>query len=385
MTLRMAINAIQHRYAPGPNTIAFNILSSDSGFNPETQDWTIDVTNGPLPAITTPVTIDGFTQVQSEIAYRYPAEYTSEVQALVVNPLATTGTFVLTLPDYIDRDGITRGGTVTVPYDTSAGELQGALLSLVGVSSEGVNNVLVTGASADSAGGLTITFQGALTGLAIPLMTVTDPEVNVGEVTAGGTPVGDPTEITSTPNSDPATAGNNAVVRVIVNGTPTGGPIGFQIDASDSTLRGLIVNGFGTGVEVMATDTNGQPVRGDLIEGNFIGASLLYPVDSITGDPLAAPNNEQVDPETNTGPGVVIEGLNTTLGGPAPQDDNVIAGNGGPGVAIDAGAEGNQVLENQIGLIGPSGDGVYYPDGNGAQGVLVESSSNLIGASARGT
>ena len=51
---------------------------------------------------------------------------------------------------------------------------------------------------------------------------------------------------------------------------------------------------------------------------------------------------------------------------------------------IDPGAEGNQVLGNQIGLIGPSGDGYYYNAGNGAQGVLVESSSNLIGVSAAG-
>ena len=293
VTLRSAIAASDGN-SPGPNTIAFNILSSDQGFDPETQDWTIDVTNGPLPAITTPVSIDGFTQAHDGIAYRYPAEFTSEVQALVVNPLATIGNFVLTLPDYVDQDGITRGGSVMIPYDASAGEVPGALLGLVGVSSAGVNNVLVTGASADSAGGLTITFQGASTGLKIPLMTVTDPEVNVGEATAGGTPIGNPSEIKSTPNSDPATAGNNAVVRVIVSGIPASGPIGFRVNASYSTLRGLIVNGFGTGVAVMATDTNGQPVRGDLIEGNFIGASLLYPVDSITGAPLPAPNNDRL-------------------------------------------------------------------------------------------
>ena len=80
----------------------------------------------------------------------------------------------------------------------------------------------------------------------------------------------------------------------------------------------------------------------------------------------------------------MIDGLNTTLGGPAPADDNVIGDNGSQGVVIDPGAEGNQVLGNQIGLIGPSGNGYYYNAGNGAQGVLVESSSNLIGVSGAG-
>jgi hypothetical protein len=387
MTLRMAI--ADSNSIPGPNTIGFNIPSSDAGFDPETQDWTITLTNGPLPAITTPVTIDGFTQAHDGISYRYPDEYTSEVQSLVVDPAATAGTFLLTLASYVDDDGITRGGQATIPYNASAGEVQSELLGLAGVSSAGVNNVLVTGTSVNSSGGVTIAFQGAATGLAIPVMTVSDidpaiPDVTVGEVTAGGTAQGNPTEITSSPNSDPATTGNNAVVRVIVDGSQTGGATGFEIDASASTLRGLIIDGFGTGVEVASTDTHGNPVRGVLIQGNYIGASLLYPVDLLTGSPLPAPDNEQVDLVTNSGPGVVVDGLNTTLGGPAPQDDNVIAGNGGPGVEIDPGAEGNQVLENQIGVIGPSGDGVYYPVGNQAQGVLVESSSNLIGASGAG-
>jgi hypothetical protein len=392
MTLRMAIAASNE--TTGPNAIAFNIPSSDAGFDPDTQEWTITLTNGPLPEITTPVTIDGFTQAHDGIAYRYPAEYTSEVESLVVNPLAISGGFVLTLPSYVDRDGITRGGSTTIDYDASAAQVQGDLIGLVG-ESDGVPNVVVGGTSADSPGGLTITFQGASTGLSIPLMTVTDPNVTVGVETTGGIPQGDPTEITSTPNSDAASmpnsnapeVGNNAVVRVIVDGSQTDDAIGFQIGASNTALQGLIVDGFETGVEVAATDLAGDKVQGVQIQGNFIGAYLLYPVDSLTGDPLPVPDNEQVYPQGlpagsplgNTGAGVLIEGVNTTLGGPVPQDDNVIAGNGAQGVLIDPGAEGNQVIGDQIGLIGPSGNGLYYPLGNGAQGVLVESSSNLIG------
>ncbi len=392
MTLRMAIGLSNG--TPGSNVIAFDIPSSAAGFDPVTQEWTITLTNGALPEIEVPVTIDGFSQAHDAIAYRYPAEYTSDVQSLVVNPLAITGSFTLTLPDYYNRAGMLEtGGMVSVNYDESPGQLQGALVGIVGTSSEGVPNVVVAGTSANSAGGLTITFQGDLTGLPMPDMTVTDSNVSVGVVTDGGIPQGDPTEINSSPNSDEATAGNNAVDRLIIDGSKTGGAIGFQIAAPDTTLRGLIVDRFGTGVEVMPTGAVGTPyqdvqVQGVQIQGNFIGAYLLYPVDSITGDPLPVPDNEQIYPQGlpkgiplgNTGPGVVIEGVNTTLGGPVPQDDNVIAGNGEQGVVIDPGAEGNQVLQDQIGVIGPSGNGVYYPEGNGEQGVLVESSSNLIGA-----
>ena len=49
------------------------------------------------------------------------------------------------------------------------------------------------------------------------------------------------------------------------------------------------------------------------------------------------------------------------------------AATGQQGVLIEPGASGNQVLGNQIGVIGPI-DGFYYQIGNGAEGVLIESS-----------
>ena len=61
------------------------------------------------------------------------------------------------------------------------------------------------------------------------------------------------------------------------------------------------------------------------------------------------------------------------------------------------GASGNEVLGNQIGVIGPSTDGLYFPAGNGADGVwiqssgtagdpssIVYSSSNVIGGAVPG-
>ncbi len=70
---------------------------------------------------------------------------------------------------------------------------------------------------------------------------------------------------------------------------------------------------------------------GDLIQGNFVGEYLAYPVDPETGVALPAPNNVELIGQGNTQQGVVLGSLNTTLGGTDPQDDNVIAGNGDAG------------------------------------------------------
>jgi len=44
---------------------------------------------------------------------------------------------------------------------------------------------------------------------------------------------------------------------------------------------------------------------------------------------------------------------------------------------IIPGAAGNQILGNQIGMAGPSINGLYVQDGNGAEGVLIQSSGSL--------
>ena len=51
---------------------------------------------------------------------------------------------------------------------------------------------------------------------------------------------------------------------------------------------------------------------------------------------------------------MVLSSSNTTVGGPNPQENNVICGNGPQGVLIQPGASGNQVLGNQIGMVGPA-------------------------------
>jgi hypothetical protein len=228
----------------------------------------------------------------------------------------------------------------------------------------------------------TITPDGALPTITTPVDIDGYTEANVGvpysypdEISSDSAP----TEITSVENSTQATQGNNAQIRVIINGSDSNGATGFVLDASDSMLRGLIIDGFGVGVDIPNADN-----VGDSIQGDFIGAYLLYPVDPNTGSPLPAPDNEEIVSSGNADQGVIINGANTTLGGASTQDDVVIAGNGAQGVWIEPTARGTQVLGCQVGVVGPSANNVYWSIANADEGVLVQSPSDLIGVAGAG-
>ena len=155
------------------------------------------------------------------------------------------------------------------------------------------------------------------------------------------------------------------------SGLPSGST-GFVLNTSHSTLRGLAIDGFSVGVSI-PNPTN----VGDLIQGNFIGVYDTYLVDAQTGAPVST-DPVGIAGVGNADQGVLLGSANATVGGTDPQDDNVIIGNGAQGVLIEPGASGNQVLGNQIGVLGPV-EGFYFQLGNGAEGVLIESTSNVIG------
>ena len=78
----------------------------------------------------------------------------------------------------------------------------------------------------------------------------------------------------------------------------------------------------------------------------------------------------------------MLDSNNTIVGGNNPQENNVIAGNGLQGIWVQVDATGNVIEGNQIGMIGPAGNGLYAQVGNGAEGVLVDGASNAIGVPA---
>ncbi len=393
-TLRAAITAANADTNPGVDDIVFEIPASTAGnqdtpvpgFDPVNQVWTISLAS-PLPLITHPISIDGFTQANVAVPYRYPDQISSAVQDVSIGGQPTGGTFTLST-----LAPLPVGTTPPIPYSATADQVQQALALLLGNA-----NISVTEAIP---GTFAITFQGADADEAIPnLIPANDftggsnASAQVTTVTAGGVLIGSPMQISSVTNTTAAIDGNNAQIRVIVNGNQTGGGTGLVLDTSQSVIRGLAIEGFGIGISVPS------PANvGDLIQGNSIGEYLVYPVDPLTGIALPSPNNVALAGLGNTQEAILLGSANATLGGNEPQDANVISGNGGQGVLIEPGASGNQVLGNQIGVVGPASGTLYFTPGNGSDGVAIESSgtasdpsgivyssSNVIGGAAAGS
>ncbi len=325
------VRAVCERRSPRPTrtpvpvryNIAFDIPASTapnlnvpvSGFDPVTQTWTITL-DSPLPPITHSVAIDGYTQANLPVSYRYPDQISSAVQMLSILGGPIGGTFTLTTSAPLPV-----GTTPPIPYNATAAQVQEALESLLDGS-----GFLVTLGPVNSTAGVIITFQGPYAAEPIPNLIVngnltggTDTNSDVMTTIVGGVPLSIPTLISSVPNTvttpggNGAQAGNNAQVRVIIDGSqiPSGvADIGFVINASDSILRGLAIEGFNVGVSV-PNPTN----VGDLIQGNFIGEYLAYPVDPATGVALPAPNTVELAGQGNTQQGVVLGSTERDRGG----------------------------------------------------------------------
>lgn len=395
-SLRQAILSANADPSPGTDNIFFNIPASTSanlatpvaGFDPSKQLWTITPAS-PLPAITRAVNLDAFTQAKTGVPFMYPGDISSDQQFISLSAPATGGSFTLTTSGPLPV-----GTTGAIPYDATSSVVQAAIESIVGAG-----NVLVTGGPLNTAG-FTVSFQGADAAQAIPPMTATGsftgsgttPTVSVSTSVIGGVP-GTPNYIFSVPNSSAALSGYNAQVRVLLEGSLTTGATGLVVDAPNCIIRGLAIDGFSTGVAIQSTAD-----AGDLIQGDFIGQYLVYPVNPQTGSPLPSPDNVELLGSGNLQQGLTIQGSNATVGGLDPQAADAIAGNGAQGILIEPGATGNQVLDSQIGVVGPSSNGITFLAGNGAEGVLIESagtasnpssivyaSSNIIGGADAGS
>ena len=190
--------------------------------------------------------------------------------------------------------------------------------------------------------------------------------MQVQTVIVGGKPISDPILITSIPNS---VAGEGRQQRADP-GHRRRQPDRRRDRVRDRhlafVLSGLIIDGFAIGVSVP------QPGdMGNLIQGNFIGQYLLYPVDPVSGQPLPSPNNVILAGLGNSQQGIYLNANNTTVGGTNPQENNVISGNGLQGDPDRRGGDGNVVEGNQIGMIGPSDERPLRPGRQRRRGVLV--------------
>lgn len=155
-------------------------------------------------------------------------------------------------------------------------------------------------------------------------------------------------------NSLNAGDGTNAVLMIEIDGSALSGTAnGITMIGHDSTVRGLVINGFG-GSGVLLLNANANKVA-----GNFIGTN-------VTG--TGAQGN---------GVGITVNNSHdNTIGTTAAADTNIISGNG-IGIVLTGNSEMNLVRRN---LIGTAADAVS-PLGNTSHGIQMTGGAdcNTIG------
>jgi len=87
-----------------------------------------------------------------------------------------------------------------------------------------------------------------------------------------------------------ATTGTNAVLKIVLNGSNAGSTAtGLYVTGSNSTVKGLVINGFNTGVILFP---EGFQPGGNRLEGSFIGTDATAPrphPTSLACSPQASP------------------------------------------------------------------------------------------------
>ena len=191
------------------------------------------------------------------------------------------------------------------------------------------------------------------------------PEITPLIIAGGETIIDGFSQPGATPNTNPIGQGLNAVYKIVLDGALLPGyPSGISIRSSGNLVRGLVIQHFNTGIEVLDAFDN-------RIEGNFIGTDA-----------------QGASGEGNLCEAVSISGIqggqgswNNVVGGSTPQARNLISGNVCGGVQIGPG-ENNKVQGN---IIGPDASGTL-PLPNQGEGVRVfnASNNNMIGGQASG-
>ena len=155
--------------------------------------------------------------------------------------------------------------------------------------------------------------------------------------------------------------GNDAVLKIVLNGTDAGPAHGLAIQASDSTIKGLVINRFvGIGVFI-----SGSGVTGDKVLGNFVGTNA-------SGTEALGNGSDGVE---------IFDASDNTVGGARAAARNVISGNTDDGVELQGDTLGNEVLGNFVGTNASGTEAL----GNGDDGVHILGEGNTVGGTAAGT
>lgn len=147
------------------------------------------------------------------------------------------------------------------------------------------------------------------------------PTFVLSELNDDGTTIDGFTQAGASPNASAFGQTIDAALKIVLDGSSL--PccaVGVNILSDGNTVKGLVINGFHTSIEVLDGDDN-------RIQGNFIGTDV-----------------EGKSSEGNACSGIVLSALatgpgssNNVVGGSAPQARNLFSGNGCVGIGIGAG------------------------------------------------
>ena len=336
-SLREAITASNN--FPGADTIQFDIPGSDLGCNPTTGVCTISlsVLLGALPAISAPVTIDGYTQGTIST----PGDTTDDASPNTNALSAGLNTRLL-----IELDGAVAGananglsivaggansrvrGLAIFNFTTGSGidiEVNGVTIdgNFIGTRADGTtqagNNVgvRVFGLAAVNTviGGTTVAASNLLSGnlqagVLIAEAVTSAANRNVVQNNLIGTTItGNAALPNGTLQTDLAVAPNNGGVVVLGAG---GALIGVP------NIGNVIAGNLGAGVLLTYNTSSTTATSDNVVQGNLLGLGA-----------------DGTTPVANVGDGVeIINGQNNTIGGANANEGNRIESNGADGVAI---------------------------------------------------
>jgi trimeric autotransporter adhesin len=164
----------------------------------------------------------------------------------------------------------------------------------------------------------------------------------------------------ATTDSDFALNANRPII-VLSGGNTIAKGISLSASASNSSIRGLVIQGFNiAGIEIQSSSNY------NVIAGNYIGQLTTQGTDAGAG-------------LGNTGDGIWVEGSNNTIGGITALDRNVISGNYA-GISFRGGAS-NTAFGNYVGTYATGTNVIANRD----SGIYVQAStSNVIGGTGTG-
>jgi CSLREA domain-containing protein len=385
-------------------------LADDIVFNiPGTGQHTIAVSGSPLPNITTPVTIDGFSDPDDPDGARIELDGTgagagqaglsvfsggegTTIKGMVINDFGDEGIFLGTggntvQGNYLGTDEtglVAEGNFVGMAVFGTGNQIGGTAVGAGNVISGNDNNgVSLTATSTVMQGNLVGPGSDGSTDLGngnqgVHLFSVSTNNT-IGGTTAAARNVISGNSVAGIMMGAATNTGNLVQGNYIgtkSNGTealPNLGGVRLGFGASANTIGGtesgagnLISGNSFHGVQVFDSASSGNTIQGNLIGTTSSGGAALG----------------------NGSDGInVFDAPNTVIGGGAAGARNVISGNGGDGVELSGGgADANQVKGNYVGVaadgtadVGNSGNGILLtsPFGQNAAG-------NLLGGSAAG-